>query len=183
MSPDLSLFRAIHALGAASGAASAASVFLAEWLPYFLLGLFVIFAVLFLRREKGAIRARVAIASALAASLVARFLFASGIRMFWERPRPYVADSSVMPLVPSDGWSFPSGHASFFFALAAAVYCYDRRWGTALFIGAIGNGVGRVAAGVHYPLDIAGGAVVGIVAAAIVWFFARRLERSPESGG
>ncbi|MEK7114763.1 MAG: phosphatase PAP2 family protein, partial [Patescibacteria group bacterium] len=65
--------------------------------------------------------------------------------------------------------SFPSGHASVFFALAMAVFLFNRRWSYYFFVGAVLNGLARVYVGVHWPTDILGGMVVGILSALIVW--------------
>src|SRR3989344_2734013 len=56
-----------------------------------------------------------------------------------------------------------------FFAIAATLFIYNRRWGIVFFIAAIAMGAGRVLAHIHWPIDILGGAVIGIVSAAIVW--------------
>ncbi|MBI4094332.1 MAG: phosphatase PAP2 family protein, partial [Candidatus Liptonbacteria bacterium] len=45
---------------------------------------------------------------------------------------------------------------------AAAMWWQNRAWGWWFFALALVNGAARVAAGVHWPLDIAGGAFVGI---------------------
>ncbi len=96
------------------------------------------------------------------AAVIARFGIDEIIRLFIHRPRPF----SVLPvhyLFTDSSWSFPSGHASFFFALSAVLYLYNRKWGTWFFIISTVIVLGRVVAGVHYPSDILGGAVVGVV--------------------
>ncbi len=97
----------------------------------------------------------------------ARLGIVEAIRAVYPHPRPFLALPEIVPLFVEPSYSFPSGHASFFFALAAAVYCYNRRWGKGLFVAAVLIGLGRVIAGVHYPLDIIGGAVVGVLVAHI----------------
>ena len=79
-------------------------------------------------------------------------------------------------MVAENHCSFPSGHAAFFFALAMAVYFYNKKWGTWFFATAILITVARVIAGVHYPPDILGGAVIGIMVAYIVFYFAERTK-------
>lgn len=79
----------------------------------------------------------------------------------------YNADLNLTPPigVGSDlnHWnSFPSDHASLFFALATLIWINDRRLGTlALFWAAIVSSM-RVYLGYHYPTDILGGAALGI---------------------
>ena len=58
------------------------------------------------------------------------------------------------------------------FALATAVFVRHRRTGAALYVLAFLWGFARVYAGVHYPTDVIGGAVVGIasgIAMTLVW--------------
>ena len=74
------------------------------------------------------------------------------------RPRPFDGLEGVRLLFyqPTDS-SFPSNSASVAFAIAAGVWCVNRRIGTALFIAAAVYGFSRVYVGVHYPADILGG--------------------------
>jgi undecaprenyl-diphosphatase len=87
-----------------------------------------------------------------------------------DRQRPFVAHHAHVhlfsPHVADPG--FPSDHATGAFAIAAAVWGYDRRFGAALLVLAAGLAVGRVALGFHYPTDVLAGAVLGVAAAAAV---------------
>jgi undecaprenyl-diphosphatase len=67
------------------------------------------------------------------------------------------------PLIPESGWSFPSGHMLWFFALSMTVWYTNRRWGTVFFILSALMGIARIYAGVHWPLDVLGGAVIGVL--------------------
>ena len=136
-------------------------VFLASYLAYGLLALLLVFALLssYSWRE----RAELLLVAGVSA-LVARFGVAELIRFFYHRPRPFT-DLPVDQLLTSTEWSFPSGHATFFFALATVVYLYDKKWGTGFFIAVTLMTVSRVIAGIHYPLDILGGAFIGIIVA------------------
>lgn len=98
----------------------------------------------------------------------ARLGIVEAVRAVYPHPRPFLALPEITPLFTEPSYSFPSGHASFFFALAAAVYCYDTRWGKGLFVVAALIGLGRIVAGVHYPLDIIGGAVAGVATVLVV---------------
>lgn len=79
---------------------------------------------------------------------------------------------------PKDEYSFPSGHASFFFALAMMVTCfYPRLWvGLVMFSLALFMGLSRIYVGVHYPFDVLGGMVVGSGAAFCMVFLERKLR-------
>ena len=66
--------------------------------------------------------------------------------------------------------SFQSGHASFSFALAMAIYYYYPKTSIIFFLGALAMGAGRVSAGVHWSSDIFGGMIVGIFSAWLINF-------------
>ncbi len=90
------------------------------------------------------------------------------LKIAFHAPRPFVTFASVKPLVVETSFtSFPSGHATFFFALATAIYLYDKRAGKGFFVAAVLIALSRVIAGVHYPVDILAGAVLGVGIAAI----------------
>ena len=99
-------------------------------------------------------------------AFVARVIVAEPLRILFARARPFEVLEGVRQLVDHPmGHSFPSGHASLTFALAMAVVAYHPRLGVLFFLGAILVGIGRVAGGIHWPSDIVGGAIVGIISA------------------
>lgn len=83
--------------------------------------------------------------------------------------RPYIAlhINSLLHHPPTDG-SFPSGHSLSAFLIATIVYSYNKKWGLGFYLMAILVGTGRVLAIVHYPIDIFGGAVIGILCAIFI---------------
>jgi undecaprenyl-diphosphatase len=97
-------------------------------------------------------------------AFISYFGVAEIIRFFYHHPRPFIT-YSVHQLISESGWSFPSGHATFFFALATAVYLYNKKWGRGFFIAALIMTISRIIAGIHYPSDILGGMVIGMVVA------------------
>jgi undecaprenyl-diphosphatase len=112
----------------------------------------------------------------ITATALATLLLTSGtvtsIKALTARVRPCNALAWAHTLlldVPSDG-SFPSGHAAGSFAFAAFVWSSDRRAGWPIVAFAFLVAISRVALGVHYPSDVAAGAVLG---AALGWAGAR----------
>jgi undecaprenyl-diphosphatase len=119
-----------------------------------------------------------AVLIATVSTIVARYGVVEAIRAVYPNPRPFAALSEIRPLFTDASSSFPSGHASFFFTLAAVVYCYDTKLGLWFALAALLMGIGRIVAGVHYPADILAGAIVGYVVGTIVFRLAERYERS-----
>jgi undecaprenyl-diphosphatase len=64
--------------------------------------------------------------------------------------------------------SFPSDHASAAFAIAFAVFLFDRIVGSIFLAAAVLIGVGRVFIGAHYPADVLAGCLVGLASTLLV---------------
>jgi undecaprenyl-diphosphatase len=88
------------------------------------------------------------------------------MKLFFERPRPQLAWSHVLP-----DYSFPSGHTmnsvAFYGALAIVVWSISgRRWGIATLIAAAVLstliGISRIYLGYHYFTDVLGGVLAGV---------------------
>ena len=89
-------------------------------------------------------------------------------------PRPYEA-LDIMPLFRVGTLdSFPSGHAMFFAAVAVAVYHYHRNLGALFVLATVLIGLGRIMAGVHYPLDILAGIAFGGGGAIVMMWLVKR---------
>jgi membrane-associated phospholipid phosphatase len=85
-----------------------------------------------------------------------------------ERPGTSVPDA-ILHGVPSAGLSFVSGHAIITFAIAGLlVLVLPRRWGIVAVVLATLNAIARVYLGAHNPLDVVGGAAVGLAIAAVL---------------
>jgi membrane-associated phospholipid phosphatase len=83
-----------------------------------------------------------------------------------ERPGTTVPDAILRGVHPA-GLSFVSGHAIITFAIAGLLaLVLPRRWGVVAFVLATLNAVARVYLGAHNPLDVGGGAAVGLAIAA-----------------
>jgi membrane-associated phospholipid phosphatase len=85
-----------------------------------------------------------------------------------ERPGTTVADAILRGVHPG-GLSFTSGHAIITFAIAGLlVLVLPRRWGIVAFLLATCNALARVYLGAHNPLDVVGGAAIGLAIAAVL---------------
>lgn len=166
MTLDIQIFFLLNNLAGQSPTLDSLIVFCANYLAYFVAAAFILALALsaYTRAEK--IRLFVV---AFVATLVARGIVAEGIRLLYHRPRPFIA-YHVHQLIAENSWSFPSGHSITFFALATAIYLYDKTWGYWFFGVATIIAISRVVAGVHYPSDIIGGALLGVAIGYGVFF-------------
>jgi undecaprenyl-diphosphatase len=100
---------------------------------------------------------------------------AAGLKAAFDRDRPPERYAEPDPLVnvPESG-SFPSGHAATSFAAATILSFAFPRLAPFLLVLAAAVGFSRVYVGVHYPLDIVGGALLGVAIAAAVRYLVRR---------
>jgi undecaprenyl-diphosphatase len=78
-------------------------------------------------------------------------------------PRPFVVITDLQVAYFPSGYSFPSGHTAGAFA-AFSAWCFrERRHYLPLLGFATIIGISRVYIGVHYPMDVLAGAVVGLI--------------------
>lgn len=163
------LFLIIFMAGHRNGFLAALAIFFAQWMPYLLVFAFLLLAYY----QKGWRHKVYLFAEGALAVILSRGIVTELIRFFYHHPRPFSV-YGLVPLFAESGWSFPSGHAAWFFALATTVWFANRKWGWWFFAFTILNGWARIYAGVHWPMDILGGALVGIASAwGIHWLLAR----------
>ena len=116
----------------------------------------------------------------LAAALVVDVLLCNVVlKNLVARVRPYDVNTAVHVLVskPKD-FSFPSGHTAASFASVAALYLAGEKklWKPALVL-AILIAFSRMYLYVHYPTDILGGIVFGILSAWIGYQCSKKIVR------
>lgn len=124
-------------------------------------------------------------------ALVAKTVIALGFAMataktlsiLFPHARPFVEGFGYNFLHHSPDDSFPSDHGTAIFTFAIAFLCWHRFWsGALLFIAGLGIAWSRVYLGIHWPMDMLGGLLIGMVGclfAQLVW----NLFGEPISGG
>jgi len=143
--------------------------------PPVITGFTVILAMYFLAKRR--YRVTVFIATNMIVVNLANFI----VKNLVQRPRPFIQDSSITPLVSAGGFSFPSGHSAGAVLLYGSIfllagYLADRpktrrvlRGVCLLMILAIG--VSRIYVQVHFPTDVLGGYALGTCGLMISWAF------------
>lgn len=95
------------------------------------------------------------------------------------RPRPFNVSTELVTLIkhPSS-FSFPSGHTSGSFTAALVLYhLLPRKAGVPAMILATMIAFSRMYIGVHYPTDVIGGIVVGIIASTVAILIVEKVTK------
>jgi undecaprenyl-diphosphatase len=80
-----------------------------------------------------------------------------------ERPRPEGLVEGLVVREEAHGFGFPSGHTAMAFALAAVLHpLLPGRWRWVPWVVAALVGTARLYVGVHWPMDLVGGAALGV---------------------
>ncbi len=126
------------------------------------------FALWLFARPGGNRKWKLASACGLASAALA-LLINQLIATIWHRQRPFASHPSAHVWgARSHDPSFPSDHASAAFAIAFAVFLFDRVAGAVFLAAAVIVGAGRVLIGAHYPADVLAGCLVGLGCALLV---------------
>ncbi len=167
------LLHAINCMSGHSGILDTLMVFCAKYLIYLLFAGLVAAAVPFLRTRQWHTL------GCAAAALLGTFALGLLVSAVFYEPRPFTTHPGLHVLTPhAPGQSFPSDHATAAFAIAFVLLAYaDRRWGLLALSSAVLIGIARVYAGVHYPGDIAGAAILAAITVGAVVLIARRTPR------
>ena len=118
----------------------------------------------------------------MAAALIMDLLICNvAVKNLVARTRPYDVNTSVQLLVAKlHDYSFPSGHTAASFASVTALYLAGEKklWKPALVL-AVLIAFSRLYLYVHYPTDVLGGLILGLIAGylgsrLILWLMAKR---------
>ncbi|HHB1424069.1 TPA: undecaprenyl-diphosphate phosphatase [Serratia odorifera] len=141
---------------------------------------------LWLWGPKNALVSQRAVVAKTTIALSFSLLASASIGMLLPHERPFVAGIGYTFLQHAPDSSFPSDHGTAIFTFAIAFLCWHRMWsGIMLMVVAAGIAWSRVYLGVHWPLDMVGGLLLGMVGclfAQLVWnlfgdLIAAKLER------
>jgi undecaprenyl-diphosphatase len=173
---NLALFNAIYNFGHRNIFFQVVAIFFAQYLAYLLVAAFLVL-VLLQKETRGKIHL---FCEGALAIILARGIIAESIKFFYNHPRPFDI-LGFTPLISESGSSFPSGHMAWFFAVALVVYYANRKWGIWFFVLSFLMGIARIYVGVHWPLDILGGILVGLLSALFVHWILRASRKELSS--
>ena len=120
---------------------------------------------------------------ALCSTLLSSLLFINIIKPIFHIERPFVkhADITGKRVETATGFSFPSGHtttgATFYPTLAQSEKS-NKGWLIASIVFALLIGLSRLYLGVHWPMDVATGFIIGLLSAFLLYpLFLRAYEK------
>jgi undecaprenyl-diphosphatase len=167
------IFFFFHNLAHQSQFVDAVIIFFAKYFPYAVLiaaGIFLLMhhevlkaeapAVVFMEKKKEFF---VLFFSASFAYIAAKLL-----KILFHTARPFVEFPQVQSLFAETGYAFPSGHTAVFSAIAFTIFFTHKKAGYFFISFALLIGLVRIMAGVHFPIDILGGFVLGAIVAVLV---------------
>jgi undecaprenyl-diphosphatase len=140
------------------------TIFLGSWLPF----LVVAFALVHQVFWRDDVSMKAVLFRILTPSVLV-LLFTEVVKLLAPAARPFALFDIPPSIIVHDPYgSFPSSHAAFFAALAVTMWMTDRRVGWWFVGAAVLIAVARVGAGIHFPLDILAGAVIGALFGMVV---------------
>ncbi len=138
--------------------------------------LFIIIAIVFMMFRKTRKLGICMFGAIACGAIITNFVF----KDFIARPRPFIANETyklwweAAGAVLEDGFSFPSGHATATMAAMTAVFlCCNKKYSWIGFIFVILMGISRNYLMVHYPSDILGGVISGLIGAVIAYYITK----------
>ena len=99
------------------------------------------------------------------------------LKLIFKLERPFVLFSQVHPLVSESGFAFPSLHSTLITALSFAVFFKNKRFGYICLFIALLIGLSRIVVGVHFPVDVVGGFILGFIIAFAVNKISKKLNK------
>ena|SRR3989344_3974021 len=106
--------------------------------------------------------------------LLSRGIMTNIIDNLLQSPRPFTALGVEALINHTDVNSFPSGHMASLIPIALTLLVVKRRSGIWVLIATLAIGIARIITGVHWPSDILGGIIVGVLGFSVIYLIFRK---------
>lgn len=160
MSLNTGIFFLLNSLAYKNNILDGLWVFLAKY-AIFLFGIAMIYALLKDRR----------VFYKLALSSLIALIIVTAIKNIWHFPRPFLEEKVNLLITHAPDSAFPSKHTVIAFVIAFGIFLEKKTLGIWLLFLALLVAVSRVITGVHYPRDVLGGGLIGILTAFVFYRF------------
>jgi len=109
----------------------------------------------------------------LISSSMLALLITTSLKYLVNRPRPFITYPFLQKMIGASSPSFPSGHTSDAFTLAASLSFAFPKWYVVIpsYVWAMLVGYSRMDLGVHYPSDVLASIIIGISSAFVCYKF------------
>ncbi|MED0948753.1 undecaprenyl-diphosphatase [Bacillus mobilis] len=167
---NIDIFRAINDLGKQYSSLNSTMVFLAEYMVYILA--LIILAYWF----TGSRKSRMVVIQAMVAFVIAEVIgkIAGEFHLNYQ---PFAVLPNVNKLVDHTvDNSFPSDHTILFFSICFSFWLVRKKTGWLWLILAFSVAISRIWVGVHYPFDVAIGALIGCVSAFFSYWLVQKFS-------
>lgn len=162
---NIEIFNFLHNFAGKSAVFDSLVVFIANPFGYILIGISYVYLIFHTIKDDYILKkigSRITQITILSLSAGFALLFSHIIKILVQAPRPFIVLSNINELFLYGSYdSFPSGHATFFSALAIAIFMYHRKMGIFFMCGAVLIGLARIIVGIHFPIDIFVGFILG----------------------
>jgi undecaprenyl-diphosphatase len=142
-----------------------------------ILGRLLIISIVIFLLWKGDPKKRMLVPLLFLTLIITDQLNSSVLKNMIARPRPchlvdgaYIIENVRLLVSCGSGFSFPSSHAANSFAIATLLSIYYQKLSWLFILLAAIVGFSRIYVGVHFPLDVIGGAVVGVICSLILYY-------------